>query len=693
METKINTRQNLKILTKIDTLGSLLNLVPPPELSDENMVSLIDFDDSSNFFSEAVSNKSVIFDRYQNKTLGSEKLSGAWTVVTGWTDNGNGRFTFNDSAAARTLSQPAGGFALGKIVKFTYTIVSSDTTSSFYINNGASSSIILDKTVGTHTIYFAANGAAATFSVRHNATAAGTSLVVEGMSAKDVAGNHMITGTGSVFGVLETNQLLLNLAYYISYPAAVAATNYIVAKREGDYDYSVFTDLTDIGGLDSNVLWVGKIPPSGAYKNISVKAIIRRNVAAVEQSVVDYLTKFYCSTPRIVIPSTIYAVKGVEFNLFTDSVILGIDNGDSSPTDYKVTISCGTLGSQSGRKYSYTPVAGDIGTHNLTVSVKKYGIIISSKTVNLVVIDNTAPAAASAEIMNVGDSITAVGSITQSIHDQFNALGANVPVFQGFRGTAPIRNQGLSGWSYTYYATTTLQAYKFVVTGTTNVNVGDTYVQNGVQLLITEKVISGGNGYIKCTYVGSNAISASGTITISLGTGDETITYTSQSKVAASPFFNAAGSIDIANLKSNLGVTNFNVVTFQLGVNGSNTSLMTDATRITEINHAKTLIDALIADNAAIKIIIEIPTSDNNLATGFGDATTKKNYRYNLQRLREMILRYFDNSVYHANVTVGISGLAIDRFNGYGTDELHPNATGCEQIGRGMFPNILKLLQ
>ncbi|MEI6061950.1 MAG: hypothetical protein WCR72_14705, partial [Bacteroidota bacterium] len=74
-------------------LGSGLNLNPPPEMTDANMVSFIDFVDSANFHYDSTSKMSVLLDKYQNKALGAEKLNGAWSITTGWVNNGGGQFT------------------------------------------------------------------------------------------------------------------------------------------------------------------------------------------------------------------------------------------------------------------------------------------------------------------------------------------------------------------------------------------------------------------------------------------------------------------------------------------------------------------------------------------------------------------------------------------------------------------------
>ena len=59
---------------------------------------------------------------------------------------------------------------------------------------------------------------------------------------------------------------------------------------------------------------------------------------------------------------------------------------------------------------------------------------------------------------------------------------------------------------------------------------------SGSALTIAEINITSGSGNIRCTYSGTSTLPASGTLTISSGSGDSTITYTSYESESYNPF-------------------------------------------------------------------------------------------------------------------------------------------------------------
>jgi len=285
-------------------------------------------------------------------------------------------------------------------------------------------------------------------------------------------------------------------------------------------------------------------------------------------------------------------------------------------------------------------------------------------------------------------------------------------------GSSPNNHQGIGGWTYNDYATAGPSYYKFTVSGVTSISSGAIYSNNGSQFTIREVNIIAGVGYVKGNRSsGTNAPSASGILTRVNGSGDQTIVYNSNVLEAGNPLWNPSTSaLDIANYRINLGMgnTKFKVVIIQLGINESFGTIMNDTNRTAVINSAKAICTAFLADSSATKIIIQLPSTDGNTKGGwganYGSTGYKAEYKMNIWRLREMIISNFDNSVYNANVEVGIAGLVIDRYYGYGrttqaisarvstTEEVHinavhPNTEGYQQMADGCFPHILKFLQ
>jgi len=422
--------------------------------------------------------------------------------------------------------------------------------------------------------------------------------------------------------------------------------------------------------------------------------------------------------PRLTIPSNIYAVVGYELNLFYDALILGTDSGIKSPKEYGVEIIC-AKGLSKERNWSLTPLIADIGTTVLTVNIYNSNhIVIQTKTVNLVVISATPPTSVK-NVVNIGDSLTGNTPITQTIRDNFVSLGSNIPIFRGFIGTSPNNHQGAGGWAFKDYSGVGRNFYKFITSGATTGVFGSIYSNNGSQFTVREVYLVSGTGYIKFERTtGSTSPSASGVLTkISGGGGDSTFSYSAVTLEAGNPLWNTTtGALDIANYRNNLqmGVSKFDGITIQLGINESIGDVKTETDRLAVIGYAKSIIDAFLADNSATKIIIELPTTDCNTrggwAANYGATGQKFTYQLNVWRLRELIISNFDNGLYNANVSIGIAGLTTDRYYAYERitqqisvritemeevhiNAVHPGSEGGKQMGDGIFPQLLKMLQ
>jgi len=120
--------------------------------------------------------------------------------------------------------------------------------------------------------------------------------------------------------------------------------------------------------------------------------------------------------PRITIPSKIYAVVGVELNLFYDALILGTDCGIKSPKEYSVEIIC-SKGILKERNYKLLATSGDVGNYAMTINVYDYNYtIVDSKSITLYIIPFTPPILNSEPIVMIGDSLTSDGVITILFH-------------------------------------------------------------------------------------------------------------------------------------------------------------------------------------------------------------------------------------------------------------------------------------
>jgi len=208
------------------------------------------------------------------------------------------------------------------------------------------------------------------------------------------------------------------------------------------------------------------------------------------------------------------------------------------------------------------------------------------------------------------------------------------------------------------------------------------------------EAISGGSGVIWAQRsAGSNNPNASGTLTLASGTGDATINFSARADVPASPFYNDAGTLDIANWVANSGGTNLDVVLIQLGANSSNKLEMSVAERYEWITAAKTLINAILAYQPTSKIIIALTSKDSRNPANWTTAKAKDQFQNNLKNLFKLIISEFDNHAYHANVYLGYAGAGLNRGNPpFTVDQFHPNTAGSKQLADAILPLKLKLI-
>ena len=431
--------------------------------------------------------------------------------------------------------------------------------------------------------------------------------------------------------------------------------------------------------------------------------------------------------PRIILPSKIYAAVGVEFNLYKDAIVLGIDKGLASPVNFSVEI-VSNVGNDYERVYSLTPISSQVGEHPIVINVYDSNRkLVATKTSSLVVIDNVAPASVK-NILMIGDSTLDLGDVTTTLIGDFvgnapKTWGANTRQF-------PLLNQGIGGWGvvnytergsvYNMYATD----YKFYTSAkqsgvdlrTHSVYKNETDTQRiEIYQVFTDKF----------QYVVRKGTPVSGTYTKVSGGGDDTLTLDILSPEYGNPFWNPdSNTLDLAYYKSRIGFNgSFDVVTMRMGINDSLfKNIHSDADFEVTLNRYKSLVDLFVADGA--KVIVELPLTDVsdhdawgvNDGAGSANAAGKNMYQADMWRWREAIIETFDNGAYGNNVEVGCAGLCVDRWYGYsatGTivpvmpgkvatrlgvtslmhnNSVHPNNGGYMQLADALYPQLLRLL-
>jgi len=160
------------------------------------------------------------------------------------------------------------------------------------------------------------------------------------------------------------------------------------------------------------------------------------------------------------IPSTVYGVEGVEFNIYIENAFYGSEDIEG----LTVTLSS-DIGSQYERVFRRTPSAGNAGNHTLTIKVESFDGSVSyiDTTSTWVVKAANYPASpVTRKLLVIGDSITNNGEYLAELVKMFSTDTQYTLTLHG-RKTASVNDsggtprtiyhEGNDGWSIQKYYT------------------------------------------------------------------------------------------------------------------------------------------------------------------------------------------------------------------------------------------------
>jgi lysophospholipase L1-like esterase len=155
---------------------------------------------------------------------------------------------------------------------------------------------------------------------------------------------------------------------------------------------------------------------------------------------------------RLVLPPVLYAVPGVEMNVYFDNVVLVID-----PDDYVFDVTC-QLGIQQHERWTYMPAAGDVGSYPLVIEVRDgQNQVIARAATKLEVVAAGAGEGRAVSALLIGDSLTHASIYSQHLlerckqpgNPQLTLIGSHNP-----EGRPPEnRHEGYGGWTALRFAT------------------------------------------------------------------------------------------------------------------------------------------------------------------------------------------------------------------------------------------------
>ena len=155
---------------------------------------------------------------------------------------------------------------------------------------------------------------------------------------------------------------------------------------------------------------------------------------------------------RLTLPAEMYAVVGVDMNVYFDNVVL-----TETPQSFRFTVSC-DVGRTEKRRWHFMPTVNDVGSHQFVISVSgAEGKALAKKTTRLIVVPDDAGAGQEVRILIVGDSLTHATAYPNEIarllsregNPKWRMLGTHRPS----SAAEGVAHEGYGGWTWIRFVT------------------------------------------------------------------------------------------------------------------------------------------------------------------------------------------------------------------------------------------------
>ena len=152
------------------------------------------------------------------------------------------------------------------------------------------------------------------------------------------------------------------------------------------------------------------------------------------------------------LPDTIYAVPGIETNVYFDNVVLALDPGDYA---FDVT---SEVGAQQAERWTFAPGDDDVGTHAFTLEVRNEANEVIARGTSIISVSaRNAKEGATLSALLIGDSLTHASVYSQHLLDLCGTPGNPVLTLVGSHipdEAKPLnRHEGYGGWTAQRFAT------------------------------------------------------------------------------------------------------------------------------------------------------------------------------------------------------------------------------------------------
>ena len=157
---------------------------------------------------------------------------------------------------------------------------------------------------------------------------------------------------------------------------------------------------------------------------------------------------------RLQLPEKIYAVPGIECNIYFENIFLTLN-----PANFAFEVKC-KKGRCDEKRWHFIPKKSDVGTCDLLLNVYDDNGLVASASTQLAVIPADAGKGKTVSLLQIGSSsISMRHAFPSHIYNLFQGEGNPVLKMVGENGPGwpdkikDVRHEGYGGWSYTDFTT------------------------------------------------------------------------------------------------------------------------------------------------------------------------------------------------------------------------------------------------